>query len=153
MTKTQWLIRSFAFSILIFFSAHCFSIQTPDELLGVWEPGDRGVQATYGRLKISKRMIQFSMDGRRWKCATAYEIVEMGDADSYALTNPPFPPEVKFWHYFNVRLLNKSKCIGPITNFVFAFMDDSSDFLGFVDFTNISKPSATGHFHRASIGR
>jgi hypothetical protein len=147
----HWLIRNVVLCATLFFSTHCYPLATSSDLLGIWEAGDRAHQAIYGRFKISKRVIQFSLVGRRWKCATPYEIVETGDANSYRAASVPFPAEVKSWHFFNLRL-SKSNCTSA-TNFVFAFMDDSPDFVAFVEFRNTSEWAGTGHFHRVATNR
>jgi hypothetical protein len=143
----RWLIQRVVLCVSVVASAQCFALATPPELFGVWEAGARAYQAIYGRLKISTRVIQFSPNGGRWKCPTPYEVVEVGDADSYPDAQRPFPPSVPSWRYVKVRL-GKSKC--PVAaNFVFAFWDDTPDYLGFVEFRNNSQWSGTGHFHRA----
>ena len=147
----RWLIRSGVLCASILVSTHCLSLAAPPELVGVWEAGDRAHQAIYGRLKISSRVIQFSLNGKGWKCPTPFEVVETGDADSYPGEQRPFPPSVPSWRYVKVRL-GKSKCT-VATNFIFVFWDDTPDYLGFVEFGNKSQWSGTGHFHRASASR
>jgi hypothetical protein len=126
-------------------------------MLGEWRFGDNAHQAIYGYLKITRSSIQFSIDGKRWECKTAYRISDSGVGNSYPGQTIQLDGKFtrwehstnKNWEYFKLAL-GKSKCTQS-SSFLIAFPPDETDFAHFVDYVEANS-TGWGHFHRVREG-
>jgi len=135
--------------LLALVSAASASLAQEGKLLGIWQGGDRRLEATIPFLKISPSHLYFSRDGKKWDCKTAYAIAETGGGDTYPGQPEIFRNENRNWEYQKIRI-GKSKCT-EMAYFLFAFPAGTNDYADFVEYVDESKHVASGHFHRLNM--
>jgi hypothetical protein len=138
-------VRALFVTMCVWLAMSPTSASTREELIGVWEAGDRAHQAIYPFVRISRADIEFSGNAKQWICKTPYVIVAEGTDETYRQDVRPFPSGVRPWTYYKLQLAH-SKCTRA-SHLIFAFMRGEPNYIDFVEFQG-SKWAGSGHFHR-----